>query len=59
MNRNNSRHYRESGNPERYWIPGQARNDKLSETYVGMYSYRRLAPGNRKPRLMVLLIAES
>lgn len=29
---------RESGNPERNWIPGQARNDKLPETYVVMYN---------------------
>jgi len=38
INRSNGRHSRESGNPEKHWIPGQARNDKLDKTYVVMYS---------------------
>jgi hypothetical protein len=27
-----------SGNPGKYWIPGQARNDKTDRTYVVMYN---------------------
>ena len=34
--RKKGRHSRESGNPGKHWIPGQARNDKLSKTYVVM-----------------------
>jgi hypothetical protein len=26
-----------SGNPEKHWIPGQARNDKLHNTYMAIY----------------------
>jgi len=26
----------EGGNPERHWIPGQARNDRLHETYFAI-----------------------
>jgi len=29
MNCSKDRHSRESGNPEKHWIPGQARNDRL------------------------------
>jgi hypothetical protein len=29
--------FTESGNPAKYWIPGQARNDKLHDTYIAMY----------------------
>jgi hypothetical protein len=39
LSRSKGRHSRESGNPEKYWIPGQARNDKLDKTYVVTYSY--------------------
>jgi formylglycine-generating enzyme required for sulfatase activity len=46
IHHNKARHSRESGNPERHWIPpyqvrdrlSQARNDKLPKTYVVMYS---------------------
>jgi hypothetical protein len=38
INPDKGRHSRESGNPERHWIPGQARNDRLRRTYVVMYS---------------------
>jgi hypothetical protein len=34
INRSKARHSRESGNPEGYWIPGQARNDNLHKTYA-------------------------
>ena len=37
INRRKGRHSRESGNPEKHWIPGQARNDKLYKSYVVMY----------------------
>jgi hypothetical protein len=37
INRNRARHSRESGNPERHWIPGQARNDKRQKIYVVVY----------------------
>ena len=33
-------HSRESGNPEKHWIPDQVRNDKPNKTYVVMYSQR-------------------
>jgi len=47
INDNKARHSRpvskygvnSSGNPERHWIPGQARNDKLSKTYVVTYRW--------------------
>ena len=47
INRIKGCHSRESGNPEKHWIPpyqvrgrlGQARNDKLHKTYVVMYSH--------------------
>jgi cytochrome c biogenesis protein CcmG/thiol:disulfide interchange protein DsbE len=39
INDNKARHSRESGNPERHWIPGQARNDKLNKTYVVTYRW--------------------
>ena len=42
INRNNVRHSRESGNPEKHWIPGQARNDKLHKTYVAMYNNTKI-----------------
>jgi hypothetical protein len=32
------RHSRESGNPGKDWIPGQARNDKSDKTYLGVYN---------------------
>jgi len=38
INHGNGRHSCESRNPEKHWIPGQARNDKLYKTYVVMYS---------------------
>ena len=34
INRSNGRHSREGGNPEKNWIPGQARNDKLYNSCV-------------------------
>ncbi|MGA2959539.1 MAG: hypothetical protein ABSF48_27960, partial [Thermodesulfobacteriota bacterium] len=34
----NPNHSRESGNPERPWIPGQARNDKQHKTYGLLYN---------------------
>jgi apolipoprotein N-acyltransferase len=37
INPNKSRHSRESGNPGKNWIPGQARNDKRDKIYVVMY----------------------
>ena len=37
INRIKGRHSRESGNPEKHWIPGQARNDKLHNTYMVIY----------------------
>jgi hypothetical protein len=37
INRIKGRHSRESGNPEKHWIPGQARNDKLHNTYIAIY----------------------
>jgi hypothetical protein len=36
MNLSKSRHSRESGNPGKNWIPGQARNDKPDNIYVVM-----------------------
>jgi hypothetical protein len=36
INHNRTRHSRESGNPEKYWIPGQARNDKVHKIYIVM-----------------------
>ena len=38
INHNRARHSRESGNPGKHWIPGQARNDKPAKIYVVMYS---------------------
>ena len=38
INGRNKRHSRESGNPEKHWIPGQARNDKLHKIYIVMYN---------------------
>jgi hypothetical protein len=38
ISHNDGRHSRESGNPEKHWIPGQARNDKLDKTYITMYN---------------------
>jgi hypothetical protein len=29
-----TRHSRESGNPEKHWIPGQARNDNQAKIHV-------------------------
>ena len=37
INHDMGRHSCESRNPEKHWIPGQARNDKLDRTYVVMY----------------------
>jgi len=37
MNPSKSRHSRESGNPGKNWIPGQARNDKPDNIYVVMH----------------------
>ena len=37
INHIKGRHSCESRNPEKHWIPGQARNDKLYKTYVVMY----------------------
>jgi len=42
INNYRPRHSRESGNPERHWIPGQARNDEAHETYVVMYNVQIL-----------------
>jgi len=41
INDRKGRHSRESGNPGKDWIPGQARNDKLERTYVVMYRLKR------------------
>jgi len=41
INHNRVCHSRESGNPGKYWIPGQARNDKPYKTYVVMYIDRK------------------
>jgi hypothetical protein len=40
INHNIARHSRESGNPGKHWIPGQARNDKPVKIYVVMYKRR-------------------
>jgi hypothetical protein len=44
INRGKGRHSRENGpakgGTERYWIPGQARNDKPERTYIVMYNKR-------------------
>jgi UDP-N-acetylglucosamine 2-epimerase (non-hydrolysing) len=45
INHRKERHSRKSGNPERHWIPGQARNDELYKTYVVMYSKESGANG--------------
>ena len=37
FNPRKSRHSRESGNPGKNWIPGQARNDKHDKSYVVTY----------------------
>ena len=37
INTNGARHCHESRNPERHWIPGQARNDKQQKIYVVVY----------------------
>jgi hypothetical protein len=37
FNPRKSRHSRESGNPGKNWIPGQARNDKPDKNCVVMY----------------------
>jgi hypothetical protein len=37
INHKRTRHSRESGNPGKHWIPGQARNDKPAKIYVVMY----------------------
>jgi hypothetical protein len=37
INPGKSRHSRESGNPGKNWIPGQARNDKRDNINVVMY----------------------
>jgi hypothetical protein len=37
INQKKGSHSCESRNPGRHWIPGQARNDRLLKTYVGMY----------------------
>ena len=36
------RHSRESGNPRKHWISGQARNDKDEKTYVVMHNSPKL-----------------
>ena len=36
ISRSKGRHSRKSGNPEKNWIPGRARNDKPHKTYVIM-----------------------
>ena len=41
INHNKARHSRESGNPENYWIPGQARNDNRHRTHVTRYKMER------------------
>jgi PilX N-terminal len=38
INRSEGRHFCESRNPEKHWIPGQARNDKPLNTYVVIYN---------------------
>ena len=32
--------FRESGNPEKDWIPGQARNNRLQKTLVDLWQLR-------------------
>ena len=44
INNNKTRHSRESGNPEQLWIPGQARNDKLDNTYIIIFRFYRSIP---------------
>jgi len=38
------RHSCEGRNPGKHWIPGQARNDKLSRTYVVMFKHLQGLP---------------
>ena len=38
INGRNKRHSPESGTPEKHWIPGQARNDRLHKIYIVMYN---------------------
>jgi hypothetical protein len=45
INHSKGCHSCESRNPEKHWIPGQARNDRLQKTYVVMYSNISLTPG--------------
>lgn len=49
-----------SGNLETHWIPGQARNDTLSETYVVMYTLRSKGaiPGD-KDLVKILLVEDN
>jgi hypothetical protein len=48
INHNRGRHSRESGNPGKHWIPGQARNDKPAKIYVVMYKFN----GTSGPKLL-------
>jgi hypothetical protein len=38
INHNRGCYSRESGNPGKHWIPGQARDDKLAKIYVVIYN---------------------
>ena len=46
IKRNRGRHSCESRNPEENWIPGHARNDKLSKTFIVMYNSESCQFGN-------------
>jgi hypothetical protein len=37
-----------SRNPEKYWIPGQARNDKLYKTYKEKKCYAELGSASKE-----------
>jgi hypothetical protein len=52
INPSKCRHSRESGNPGRNWIPGQARNDKPDKIYVVMYN-----SGYSSPALVFVIIS--
>jgi retron-type reverse transcriptase len=50
ISRNNLCHSRGGGNPKKYWIPGQARNDEEEKASAGIFNFENLYACYRKCR---------
>jgi hypothetical protein len=55
-NHNRTRHSRESGNPGKHWIPGQARNDKPVNICFVMYKSNSILKDQSGAALVIALV---